>query len=86
MFVPIWLFYLGTGSLMAVVTLVWAMRTRQFEDQERARFLPLAGLSPEELAAPAPPRRRAVRLGLLGVLASGGVALAAGLAVVLRHI
>jgi len=85
MFVPLWLFFLGTGTIMAVVTLVWAMRTNQFEDQDRARFLPLAALSPEELCA-TPRPRRAARLGIYAVLLCGGLALLGTAVVVLRHV
>jgi nitrogen fixation-related uncharacterized protein len=85
MFVPLWLFFLGTGTIMAVVTLVWAMRTNQFEDQDRARFLPLAALSAEELRA-TPRPRRAARLGIYAVLLCGGLALLGTAVVVLRHV
>jgi len=48
--------YLITGSIFAVFVITWALRTRQFDDQERARFLALRDLSPDELSNP-PPRR-----------------------------
>lgn len=49
MFIPIWLIFFGTGLIMAVTTLAWSVRSHQFDDQDRARFLPLAGLTPGEL-------------------------------------
>ena len=84
MFVPLWLSFLGTGTLMAVLALVWAMRTNQFEDQDRARFLPLFALSAEELRA-TPIPRRAARLGIYAVLLCGGLVLLSTAVVVLRH-
>ena len=46
MFVPFWLIFLVSGTLLAVLTIVWAIGSRQFDDQDRARYLPLAGLAP----------------------------------------
>ena len=57
MFVPVWLTFLATGLAMAVGTVVWAVSTRQFEDQDRARFIPLLGLEGDGLAARTPRRR-----------------------------
>ena len=85
MFVPLWLFFVGTGTLMAVLTLIWAVRTGQFEDQDRARHLPLVGLSAAELTAP-PARRGVVMRVAVGVMIlSGALVLLSTLAVVLRH-
>lgn len=75
MFIPLWLFYLLSGTIMAVVTLVWAVRNRQFEDQDRARFIPLAGLTPEELSAPQPPVARAGRAAIAVTVGIGSLAL-----------
>jgi nitrogen fixation-related uncharacterized protein len=85
MFVPVWLFFLATGTLMALLVLSWAIRTGQFEDQDRARYLPLCGLPDAEPGLRPPARRRIARLGVLAILASGAVALASTLWVVLRH-
>ncbi len=86
MFVPMWLCYLVTGTAMAVLVLAWALRTRQFEDQDRARFLPLAGLTPAELAAPPPDpaRVRPIRLAFLLALVLGLGTVAASAVVILR--
>lgn len=84
-FVPLWLVFLASGTLMALLALLWGVRSRQFDDQERARYIPLVDLTAEELAAAAPARRVANRYGLLAVLLSGALAIAAALAVVLRH-
>jgi hypothetical protein len=85
MFIPLWLFYLLSGTIMAVVTLVWAVRNRQFEEQDRARFIPLAGLTPAELGAPDPPVARAGRIGIAIVVAIGCLALLCSLFLAWRH-
>ncbi|RJO64535.1 MAG: cbb3-type cytochrome oxidase assembly protein CcoS [Myxococcales bacterium] len=69
MFVPLWLIFLTTGAIMAVLALIWSIRTRQFEDQDRARWLPLAGLTSEELAEQPPIRRGASFYALLSIAA-----------------
>jgi cbb3-type cytochrome oxidase maturation protein len=84
-FVPLWLFFLASGTLMALLTLIWAVRSRQFDDQHRARYIPLADLSPAELSAAPPARRLPSRVALLVVVLSGALAIVAALAVVLKH-
>jgi cbb3-type cytochrome oxidase maturation protein len=44
--------YMVSGALVAALAVVWAVRSRQFEDQDRARFLPLRDLGERELASP----------------------------------
>ncbi len=46
------LIYLLVGGVFAVSVLVWALSSRQFDEQDRARFLPLRDLCPQELAEP----------------------------------
>lgn len=84
MFIPLWLFYLFTGTLMAVLTLFWAVRSRQFDDQERARYIPLAALTPAELDAPARRAPTSARVAIGAILAVGISALILTLIVVLR--
>ncbi len=48
--------YLLTGTFFALAVLFWAFKSRQFEEQDRARFLPLRDLTEEELSHP--PRRK----------------------------
>ncbi|HEX7598870.1 MAG TPA: cbb3-type cytochrome oxidase assembly protein CcoS [Polyangia bacterium] len=84
MFIPLWLIFLASGTAMAVFSLMWAIRSRQFDDQDRARYIPLQGLTLAELAAPPPPRRRAGRVGIAIIVASGGLAILSTLALVLR--
>jgi hypothetical protein len=86
MFVPLWLFFLTTGTLMAVLALAWAWHSRQFDDQDRARYLALQGLSAAQLADVAPPRRLAGRVAVLVILLAGSLVLAATALVVLRNL
>jgi cbb3-type cytochrome oxidase maturation protein len=67
MFVPVWLIFMSTGLLMAILTLIWSVKTRQFDDQQRARYLPLAGLSADELARQ-PEIRRSASLYAFGII------------------
>jgi len=76
MFIPTWLIFLFTGLVMTLLTLFWAAGSGQFEEQDRARFLPLQGLSPNELASPPPRRRTASFYGNLAILAAGGLSIA----------
>ncbi len=71
MFVPLWLIFLGSGLLMAVLTVVWAIRTHQFDDQNRARFLPLTGMTEEELTQEPKRRFRAEYIGTWTMVALG---------------
>ncbi len=85
MFVPLWVLFLSSGLIMAVVTVSWASRTRQFDDQHRARFIPLSGLSAEELTYEPKKRFRAEIAGLWVLLTAGLGALGASLFLALRH-
>jgi hypothetical protein len=51
MFVPLWLIFLVSGTVMAVAAVLWAIASRQFDDQQRARFLPLVGLIASDYGA-----------------------------------
>jgi nitrogen fixation-related uncharacterized protein len=84
MFVTTWLTFLLTGVGMAVLVAVWAVRTRQFEESDRARFLALGDLDAAELAAHPPVRRGASFYANLAVVLSGLLVLGLTLAVVLR--
>jgi cbb3-type cytochrome oxidase subunit 3 len=50
MFVDVWVVFLFTGVLMAGLCVLWASRTGQFEQQDRARYLPLQSVPPAELS------------------------------------
>jgi len=84
MFVPLWLVFMGSGLVMAVVTVLWAIESGQFEDQDRARFLPLSGLTAGEMSR-APRRDRASTAGMTAIFVVGGVAIAAALLLTFRH-
>ena len=86
MFVPVWLGFVVTGLVMAAVTVAWAIRTKQFDDQERARFLPLRGLSAEELERPAPRAHVMNRVGMYALLTFGLSGIGALLVLVLKNL
>jgi nitrogen fixation-related uncharacterized protein len=84
MFVPAWLIFLVSGTAMAVLFILWAIRSGQFEEQDRARYLPLVGMSAEEMSAQPPVRRGASFYAILIIFVSGLVTMAATLAAVLK--
>ena len=86
MFLPVWLIFLGTGLAMAVLTVLWAMRTRQFDDQDRARFLQLKGADSLELVPVARPMGVANRLGMWTLLGLGLISIAATILVVVGNL
>ena len=69
--------YLVGGAGMAVFVLVWALKSRQFQDQDRARFLPLRdGLEfPEKRSVPTPVPGRKHTPSLILMIATGVCAL-----------
>ena len=70
-----WIVLIGATLLFSVLTFFWALRSGQFEDQERARFFPLIDLPPENTA---PVKRRPVELYMLSIcVLSVGAALVA---------
>ena len=75
----------GSGLLMAVATIVWAIGSGQFEDQQRARFLPLSGLSASEMNSPRTAPRFADRFGMTAIWVSGLCAIGAALILTLKH-
>ena len=84
MFLPVWMIFLASGTLMAVIAIVWAIRSDQFEEQDRARYLPLVGLSANEMADQPPIRRGASFYAIMSIIVCGALALAATLALVLK--
>ena len=70
-----WFCLMAAGLVASVVLLFWGVRSGQFADQERARYLPLRG---EELVMPNLGRRRTARevYALAGFVAAAGIALA----------
>ena len=84
MFVPTWLVFLFSGTVMAILVLLWGIKGHQFEDQERARYLPLSGLTAREIGTPPPARRGATYFILLALIALGPAVLVYTLATVAR--
>ena len=41
MYYPYFITYIIVGFIMSVLAFFWALKTGQFKDQQRARFLPL---------------------------------------------
>ena len=85
MFVPLWIIFLFTGLLMAVFAVTWGIRGRQFDDQDRARFLPLVGLAAEEIER-TPGPHRAEKRAMIVLCVVGFSALLSGLFFALRHL
>jgi len=52
-----WLTYTAFGVTFFSLVFLWAVRSRQFSDQERARYLALGDDAPAETPAPSPARR-----------------------------
>ena len=86
MFVPLWVLFLVSGLLMAICTVVWGIRSGQFEDQDRARYLPLAGLTAEEIDAKPATKHRAETIAGSVLILVGLSALSAGMWLALRHL
>ena len=86
MFVNFWLIFLSSGLVMAVITVVWGIRTRQFEEQKRARFIPLRGLTAEEINKVPRKKHFADYVGVCAMLIVGLAAIGAGLLLAfMRH-
>lgn len=86
MFVPLWLFFLGSGTIMAIGVLVWAVRYHQFEDQDRARYLPLVDLTEEELNRKPRYARSFDYWGLVTILLFNVVAMGLTLFMAIKHL
>ena len=64
-----WIVLTATGVLGSIAAFLWAIRTGQFADQGRARYLPLQG---ETIPSPGPHASRLsveayVMVGILGI-------------------
>jgi len=86
MFESVWIAFLVTGLFMAVGAVVWGVRTRQFEEQDRARFLPLFGLSEAELDEPPTPKHGPSFFANLSIIFLGLGVLAVTLVLVVRNL
>jgi len=76
-FVPLWAIFLVSGLLMAVITVVWAIRTRQFEEQKRARFIPLHGMTEADFEARPARTHKAEITAVYALLVVGAAAIGA---------
>ena len=77
MFFLSWVVLIAAGLLISLGVFFWALRTGQFSDQERARFLPLgdgyplpAVENPAKLSREVYALLFAIGLGLLGMIAA----------------
>lgn len=43
MYYPYFITYIALGFTVSIVVFLWALKSGQFKDQQRARFLPLVG-------------------------------------------
>ena len=77
-----WFSLMAAGLVASVVLLFWGLKSGQFADQERARYLPLRG---EEIAMSGPKKRHAAReiYALAGFITAAGIALAVCLGIAL---
>lgn len=72
MYYPYFLTYMSVGIAVSLVILVWALRSGQFSDQQRARFLALEP-DPEGFQGESNPRRMVVEFTGLAMLACAGL-------------
>jgi cbb3-type cytochrome oxidase maturation protein len=70
MYFPYFVSYMAAGLIISILVFLWALKSGQFKDQQRARFLPLYGEVEEEPAR----KSKSGRLGayvLLFIVGSG---------------
>ncbi len=72
MYFPYFMAYIGIGLIISLIVFFWALKNGQFQDQQRARFLPLR----DDDGAPPVKTTRANRIEIYGLfaLAAGGLA------------
>jgi len=71
MYFPYFATYMIVGLALTFLVAGWALRHGQFNDQQRARFLPLAGDPPETKGPLLTRRGRIETYGLMAVVATG---------------
>jgi cbb3-type cytochrome oxidase maturation protein len=76
MYYPYFIAYIGIGLAISLGVFFWALKSGQFQDQQRARFLPLR----DDLDSPPSRTSRAHRVEVYGLffLAVAGLAASAG--------
>ena len=79
MYFPYFIAYIAIGLILSLLVFFWALRTGQFKDQQRVRYLPLRD---EPVGTPVPASRLG-RLEIYGLffLAVGGLAASAAVLV-----
>ena len=78
MYFPYFITYITIGLIIGMVVFLWALKTGQFKDQQRARFLPL-----EEEPAPAAKGSRISRCEIYALFCLACAGLAASAAVLI---
>lgn len=75
-----WLFLVVTSLLVSIAAFIWGLRSGQFADQDRARYLPLSkDLLDEPLVAAGPRKRKTNATALLLIVLMALAAFAAAL-------
>jgi cbb3-type cytochrome oxidase maturation protein len=70
MFYPFFIAYIVVGFIVTLCVFLWALRSGQFRDQQRARFLPLVEEG-EKVPVKVSKFNRYQAYGLFGLLLSG---------------
>jgi nitrogen fixation-related uncharacterized protein len=70
MYYPYFISYMLAGLAIALAVFAWAMKHNQFQDQQRARFLPLFDASPLK-GTPSPPVNRIEAIVLWSLIGLG---------------
>lgn len=85
MYFPWWIVLVALSLYVSVMAFVWGLKSGQFADQNRARYLPLRG-EPLPSYPRGRPRMTAEAYVLLGILVIGFMAFAAALALGIYHL
>jgi cbb3-type cytochrome oxidase maturation protein len=68
MYYPYFISYMLAGLFIALLVFGWSMKNGQFQDQERARFLPLVGMPQEDQSAQMPRASRFAMAAFIGLV------------------
>ena len=71
MYFPYLITYMVAGFLISLITFLWALNAGQFKDQQRARYLPLEGVS--DTTPVKAPRYYRIKIIILFVMACAGI-------------
>ncbi len=81
-----WLYLVVVSLLVSLVAFIWGLRSGQFSDQERARYLPLsADLLSEPIVTAGPRKRKAHSAAFLVIIALALVAFVTALILSIHH-